>query len=61
MEEGIIKTMADFGIAAGRIDGLTGVWVDFEEGAKDPRKVCAMGVKLFSLGNYAWVSTKCKF
>ena len=45
LEEGIIKTMADFGIAAGRIDGLTGVWVDFEEGAKDPRKICAMGVK----------------
>ena len=37
--------MADFGISAGRIDGLTGVWVDFEEGAENPRKICAMGVK----------------
>ena len=45
LEEGIIKTMSDFGITAGRIDGLTGVWVDFEDGAKDPRKICAMGVK----------------
>lgn len=45
LEEGIIKTMADFGIETGRIDGLTGVWVDFHEGAKDPRKICAMGVK----------------
>lgn len=37
--------MADFGLKAGRIDGLTGVWIDFEEGAEDPRKICAMGVK----------------
>lgn len=45
LEEAIILTMADYGISAGRISGLTGVWVDFEEGAKDPRKICAMGVK----------------
>ncbi|WP_286755381.1 lipoyl(octanoyl) transferase LipB [Roseivirga sp. UBA838] len=45
LEEAVILTMADFGISAGRIDGLTGVWVDFEEGAENPRKICAMGVK----------------
>lgn len=45
LEEGIILTLADYGISAGRIDGLTGVWIDFEEGAKEPRKICAMGVK----------------
>ncbi len=45
LEEAIILTLADFGLSAGRIDGLTGVWIDFTEGAKDPRKICAMGVK----------------
>ena len=45
LEEAVISTMADFGLKAGRIDGLTGVWIDFEEGAEDPRKICAMGVK----------------
>ncbi len=45
LEEAVILTMADYGISAGRIDGLTGVWVDFKEGATDPRKICAMGVK----------------
>lgn len=45
LEEAIIMTMADFGLSAGRIPGLTGVWLDFEEGEKDPRKICAMGVK----------------
>lgn len=45
LEEAIILTLADYGLIAGRIDGLTGVWIDFEEGDKDPRKICAMGVK----------------
>lgn len=45
LEEAIILTLAEYGISAGRIKGLTGVWIDFEEGAKDPRKICAMGVK----------------
>ena len=45
LEEAVILTLADYGISAGRIAGLTGVWVDFEEGAKNPRKICAMGVK----------------
>lgn len=44
LEEAIIKTCAYFGINAGRIAGLTGVWLDFE-GGPNPRKICAMGVK----------------
>lgn len=45
LEEAVILTLADYGIVAGRIAGLTGVWLDFEEGAANPRKICAMGVK----------------
>ncbi|MCF8324511.1 MAG: lipoyl(octanoyl) transferase LipB [Leadbetterella sp.] len=41
LEEAVILTCADFGIKAGRIDGLTGVWID--DG--NARKICAMGVK----------------
>ncbi|MEP3388651.1 MAG: lipoyl(octanoyl) transferase LipB [Reichenbachiella sp.] len=44
LEEAIILTLADYGIAAGRIDGLTGVWIDIDNPAK-ARKICAMGVK----------------
>jgi lipoyl(octanoyl) transferase len=45
LEEAVILTLADYGVRAGRIAGLTGVWLDFEEGAANPRKICAMGVK----------------
>lgn len=44
LEEGIIRTLAEYGIEAGRIDGLTGVWIDHIE-QQNPRKICAMGVK----------------
>ena len=44
IEEAIILTLADYGIKAGRIEKLTGVWLDHEE-QKDPRKICAIGVK----------------
>lgn len=44
LEEGIILTCADYGLSAGRIDGLTGVWLDFET-QQNPRKICALGVK----------------
>ena len=43
LEEAVIQTVADFGIVAGRVDGLTGVWVDFD--GENPRKICALGVK----------------
>lgn len=44
LEEAIILTLAEYQIAAGRIDGLTGVWIDWED-AEKARKICAMGVK----------------
>ncbi len=44
LEEAIIRTLAEYNIQAGRIDGLTGVWIDFET-PTTARKICAMGVK----------------
>ncbi|MBK9190617.1 MAG: lipoyl(octanoyl) transferase LipB [Crocinitomicaceae bacterium] len=43
LEEAVILTLSEFGIAAGRVDGLTGVWID--GGTSKARKICAMGVK----------------
>ncbi len=43
LEEAIIKTCEGFGLVAGRIDGLTGVWIDPLDASA--RKICAMGVK----------------
>ncbi len=42
LEEAIILTLNDFGISAGRMAGLTGVWLT---NAPGPRKICALGVK----------------
>ena len=44
LEEAVILTLSDFGIVSGRIEGLTGVWLDHIE-KKQPRKICAFGVK----------------
>lgn len=44
LEEAVIETLAEFNITAGRIKGLTGVWIGFEN-EKAARKICAMGVK----------------
>ena len=44
LEEAVIGVLADYGVPAGRIEGLTGVWIDFEDMAK-ARKICAMGVR----------------
>lgn len=44
LEEAIIRMLSEYGLDSGRIDGLTGVWLDYEE-QKDPRKICALGVK----------------
>ena len=38
LEEIVIRTCSDYGIKAGRIEGLTGVWVE-------DQKICAMGIK----------------
>lgn len=43
LEEAVILLLADYGIAAGRIDGLTGVWLDWE--GENPRKILAIGVR----------------
>lgn len=44
LEEAVIKTLNKFNIEAGRIKGLTGVWLDIDN-PKKARKICAMGVK----------------
>lgn len=44
LEEVIIRTLAHYGIEAGRLSGATGVWLDADIPAK-ARKICAMGVK----------------
>lgn len=43
LEEAIVLLLAEYRIEGGRIDGLTGVWIDPE--GSHPRKICAMGVK----------------
>ncbi len=45
LEEVIIRVCARFGLNAGRIKGLTGVWVDWEYPQK-ARKICALGVHM---------------
>jgi len=42
LEESVIETLSEFGIKAGRISGLTGVWIGEGDTA---RKICALGVK----------------
>lgn len=44
IEEAVILTLEEYGIKAGRIDGLTGVWIDIDNPLKS-RKICALGVK----------------
>jgi lipoyl(octanoyl) transferase len=44
LEEAIMMTLLDYGINSGRIDGLTGVWLDWEDPLK-ARKIAALGVK----------------
>jgi lipoyl(octanoyl) transferase len=50
LEEAVILTLGEYNLHAGRINGLTGVWLDFEKenpqgGFWNPRKICAIGVK----------------
>jgi lipoyl(octanoyl) transferase len=44
LEEVIILTLNDYGIAAGRSAGETGVWIDPLHKGKE-RKICAMGIR----------------
>ena len=43
LEESVIVTLKELKIKAGRVDGLTGVWVN--QTSDSPKKICAMGVK----------------
>jgi len=51
LEESVIATLREFNIEAGRIKGLTGVWLDWNDErlpagqAGRARKICALGVK----------------
>jgi lipoyl(octanoyl) transferase len=44
LEEAVILTLSEFGIVAGRISGLTGVWLEPTQPQR-ARKICAFGVK----------------
>ncbi|MDE5963514.1 MAG: lipoyl(octanoyl) transferase LipB [Alistipes sp.] len=43
LEECVIRTVAHYGIQAGRIAGASGVWLDGQ--SPRPRKICAIGVR----------------
>ena len=43
LEETVIRTLAEYGISAGRSTGETGVWLDV--GTPFARKICALGVR----------------
>jgi lipoyl(octanoyl) transferase len=43
LEEAIIEVIDEYGLKGGRIEGLTGVWLDWTDPSK-ARKICAMGV-----------------
>ncbi len=44
LEQAVIQTLAHWQIEAGRIEGLTGVWIEPDVPHK-ARKICALGVK----------------
>lgn len=43
IEQSIIDTIGRYGVTGGRVEGLTGVWVDGE--TENPRKIAAIGIK----------------
>jgi lipoyl(octanoyl) transferase len=47
LEQALVETLASFGIAGTRIEGLTGVWLD-----RPPRKIASIGIHLTR-----WIST----
>ena len=47
LEEALIRTLAAFGLEGGRVDGLTGVWLQ-----SPPRKIASIGVHISR-----WVTT----
>jgi lipoyl(octanoyl) transferase len=47
LEEGLIRTLAPFGLDATRIEGLTGIWLE-----RPPRKIASIGIHISK-----WVTT----
>lgn len=47
LEEAVIRTVAVYGITAGRMAGASGVWIGVgnRTSARVPRKICAIGVR----------------
>lgn len=43
LEEAVINTLKRYGVEGGRVEGLTGVWIEGD--TPKARKICAMGVK----------------
>ena len=43
LEESIILTLKEYNIESGRVEGLTGVWINHKK--NNPKKICALGVK----------------
>lgn len=43
LEEAVIRTLSYYGLKAGRADGATGVWFDYN--SSSARKICAIGVR----------------
>ncbi len=44
LEEAVIRLLAGYGLATGRIPGRTGVWLG-SDGLRPERKICAIGVR----------------
>jgi len=47
LEEALVRTLAAFGLAATRLEGLTGIWLE-----SPPRKIASIGVHI-----HKWVTT----
>lgn len=45
LEEALIRLLAEYGLATGRVDGRTGVWLPAGEGRPE-RKIAAIGVRV---------------
>jgi len=45
LEECIIEVLKNYNFSAGRINGMTGVWLDYQKAYK-ARKICAMGIRV---------------
>lgn len=43
LEEAVIRTLADYGVDSGRVEGATGVWLGI--GTPTERKICAIGLR----------------